>query len=148
MEYTETHAWPWEDEGFVWPWQALLWSGTAYVDETVADDVAAYRNLNMSSSSSHRVDGKGDASDQDDIASGNDGADTLATSTLNSATPAGSPARHDIIIPPTPLLPGGLRPIRLPPPPVHHSGLLGESPAPIKFKHFSGHSDLENLEEE
>jgi hypothetical protein len=31
---------------------------------------------------------------------------------------------------------------------MHHSGLLGESPMPIKFKHFSGHSDLEGVDEE
>ncbi|KAI4944912.1 hypothetical protein J4E91_008256 [Alternaria rosae] len=147
MEYTETHTWPWEDEGFVWPWQALLWSGTAYVDETIGESVTAYRNTNMMAPSI-RVDGGDDAVKQDETTFGDDSTSSMAASTLGSTTQAGSPARAEIVIPPTPLLPGGLRPIHLPPPPVHHSGLLGESPMPVKFKHFSGHSNLENVDEE
>lgn len=60
------------------------------------------------------------------------------------------------IIPPTPFLPSGLRPISLPPPSPpreHHSGLLGASPVPPHFKHFSGegfnknHRDLKAMDE-
>lgn len=55
-------------------------------------------------------------------------------------------AEQDVVIPPTPLLPGGLRPavdlqppINASPAQIHRSGLLGESPMPTnKFKHFSG----------
>lgn len=147
MEYTETHTWPWEDEGFVWPWQALLWSGTAYVDETMGESVAAYRNTNMMAPSI-RVGEAEEAANHKETASFNYSTSTMTASTIGSTTPAGSPARPDIVIPPTPLLLGGLRPIHLPPPPVHHSGLLGESPMPIKFKHFSGHPNLQSLDEE
>jgi hypothetical protein len=58
---------------------------------------------------------------------------------VDGSTTPDPPPVDDPIIPPTPFLPGGLRPNHLLlPQPVHHSGLLGESPAPIKFKHFSG----------
>lgn len=119
MEYANDHTWFWNEEGFVWLWVGMLWSFTVYDDETL-DDIVAVHN----------------------------GTSITASPTVVSTTPVGSPARHDIIIPPTPLLPRGLRPVHLPPPPTHHSGILGESPMPIKFKHFSGHSDLEDVDEE
>jgi hypothetical protein len=119
MEYVENHTWPWDDEGFVWPWEAILWSGTMYSDETLGESVAVHNDMSIT-----------------------------ASPIVSSTTPADSPARADIIIPPTPLLPRGLRPFHLPPPPTHCSGILGESPMPINFKHFSGHSDLESVDEE
>jgi hypothetical protein len=107
MEYDETHTWPWEDDGWVWPWQAVLWGNTIYGDgEEFGESVTAYF---------HRPDINAE--------DGNAIAEPFAG--------------DDPIIPPTPFLPGGLRPVQLERP-QHHSGLLGESPAPIKFKHFSG----------
>ncbi|KAI4937791.1 hypothetical protein J4E85_000227 [Alternaria conjuncta] len=90
MEYTETHTWPWEDEGFVWPWQALLWSQTAYVDETMGESVAAYRNMNMMAPSI-RVDGGAEAVVLEETASWNDSTRSIADSTLGSTTPAARP---------------------------------------------------------
>lgn len=63
-----------------------------------------------------------------------------STATL-TASPLSTPAGQPFIIPPTPFLPRGLRPIHLPPPTpaqIHQSGLLGESPQAPRFKHFSG----------
>lgn len=119
MEYADSHIWPWNGEGWVWPWEAILWSSTVYNDETPGDSVAIYKYTNIT-----------------------------ASPTIGSTTPAVSPARPDIIIPPMPLLPRGLRPVHLPPLLTHHSGILGESPMPIKFKHFSGNLDLGSVHEE
>ncbi|KAL1799335.1 hypothetical protein ACET3X_003372 [Alternaria dauci] len=119
MEYADDHTWFWNEEGFVWPWVGILWSLTVYNDETLSD-----------SSTMHTV------------------TSFPTSSPVASTTPAGSPARPDIIIPPTPMLPRGLRPVHLPLPPTHHSGILGESPMAPMFKHFSGNSGSDNVDEE
>ncbi|KAG9193514.1 hypothetical protein G6011_03549 [Alternaria panax] len=119
MEYADGHTWFWNEEGFVWPWVGILWSLTVYNDETLNDSEAAY-----------------------------DGTSITACPMPGSTTPAGPPTPPKIIIPPTPLLPRGLRPVHLPPPLTHHSGILGESPMPTKFKHFSRHSNMGIVDEE
>jgi hypothetical protein len=89
----------------VWPWQAVLWGNTVYGDGNEFGESVA--------AYVHPP----DSNAEDGIA-------------------APEPfAGNDPIIPPTPFLPGGLRPVQLP---QHHSGLLGESPAPNRFKHFGG----------
>jgi len=138
IEYEETHTWPWDDEGFVWPWQKWLWSGTVYNDETINESLASYRVDHFKSVASLFEEEEGEEGIVDFGRSGFEGKDAVEEP-VQSTTPEGSPARPEVIIPPTPCLPGGLRPISLPPPPpTHSSGLLGESPAPIRFKHFSG----------
>ena len=139
IDYEETHTWPWDDEGFVWPWQKWLWSGTVYNDEAISESLANYRvDYFKSVASLFEEDGEeGEEGSVDFGRSGFEGRDVIEGQ-VQSTTPEGSPERPDIIIPPTPCLPGGLRPITLPPPLTHSSGLLGESPAPIRFKHFSG----------
>jgi hypothetical protein len=57
---------------------------------------------------------------------------------VNGAVGSSPPAvQQEMVIPPTPFLPPGLRPVNRLLPSVHHSGLLGESPMPGKFKHSS-----------
>jgi hypothetical protein len=53
--------------------------------------------------------------------------------------------QQEIVIPPTPFLPRGLRPVNRLLPSVHHSGLLGESPMPGRFKHLSGNVSVRPL---
>jgi hypothetical protein len=136
QDYTENNRWPWAEEGWVWPWEAWLWSETAY-------DLGASTNTSAESDNSPLLPAT------PIIAS------TFASLTPNTpgSTPASSAQRDSLamppptafkqpfIIPPTPQLPRGLRPIHLSPPTpaqFHHSGLLGESPMPHKLVHFSG----------
>ncbi|KAA8624530.1 hypothetical protein PtrSN002B_005757 [Pyrenophora tritici-repentis] len=138
IEYDETHTWPWDDEGFVWPWQRWLWSCTVY-DESIGDSVASYKDDYLDSVTSlFEEEGEDKEISVDFGKSGFEGRSDVQEPAQSTTTPDGSPARPDIdiIIPPTPCLPGGLRPNNLAPPPTHSSGLLGESPAPMRFKHF------------
>jgi hypothetical protein len=133
MAYEESHTWPWEDDGWVWPWEALLWSNTIYLGDDEVDlsaSVAGYMRANKPTSP--RVD-----SPLRDESRTEDGGGTVESNKPSVETPTG---HDDPIIPPTPFLPQGMRPVSLrPPQTMHHSGLLGESPAPasVKFKHFS-----------
>ncbi|EUC48121.1 hypothetical protein COCMIDRAFT_57578, partial [Bipolaris oryzae ATCC 44560] len=106
-EYVETHTWPWEDDGFVWPWEALLWRGTIYNDEALDDSVAAHSGSYGVQVSRQVGTKKSDCSEHEQASK-----------------------RPDMIIPPTNFLPGGLRQKHLSPPITHPSGLLGESPTP------------------
>ncbi|KAE8849660.1 hypothetical protein PTNB73_01329 [Pyrenophora teres f. teres] len=136
LEYEETHTWPWNDEGFIWPWEKWLWSCTVYNDESIGDSVASYKDDYLKSVTSlFEEEGEQKEVSVDFGRSGFEGRDDVQEP-VQSTTPDGSPARPDIIIPPTPCLPGGLRPTSLASPPTHSSGLLGESPAPIRFKNF------------
>ncbi|ENI04684.1 hypothetical protein COCC4DRAFT_121584, partial [Bipolaris maydis ATCC 48331] len=103
LEYVETHTWPWEDEGFVWPWEALLWGGTVYNDEALEETVAEHSGSCV----------------------------TQVSPQAGTKKVGCSEHGQDIIIPPTPFLPGELRPTSLSPPIRHCSGLLGESPTPL-----------------
>ncbi|KAF1838428.1 hypothetical protein BDW02DRAFT_576347 [Decorospora gaudefroyi] len=40
LEYVETRMWPWDDPGWVWPWEALLWGHTVYNDDGVRECVS------------------------------------------------------------------------------------------------------------
>jgi hypothetical protein len=142
LEYLETHTWPWQDEGFVWPWEALLWSGTVYIDDTFGDSVAAYRNSYIESSPTVR------GSEKEVVGVANEGDSTTMAVEDASTTTKDSSKRPEMIIPPTPFLPRGLRPVHLPPPVIHHSGLLGESPMLNRFKQFSGNSKMQNNKKE
>lgn len=144
----ETDTWPWDDDGFVWPWERWLWSRTVYNDEAVGESIASYTVDHLQSvallfdEAGHEREGSVDFG-----RSGFEGRGDVG-GLVPSTTPEGSPARFDIIIPPTPCLPGGLRPIDLLVQPTHPSGLLGASPAPIRFKHFGNFSVEESDEEE
>ena len=119
-----------------------------YNDEAIGESTASCRVDHLQSVAS-LFDEKGAEREEsvDFGRSGFEGRDDVGELVL-STTPEGSPARLDIIIPPTPCLPRGLRPIDLLAQPTHPSGLLGESPAPIRFKHFSGFLIEESEEEE
>jgi hypothetical protein len=132
MEYDESHAWPWEDDGWVWPWEALLWSNTVYLGDDEVD---------LSASMTEYMRANKPASDRVGSPLRDDGGTEEGSWTVVSNKPSveTSTGNDDPIIPPTPFLPQGMRPVSLrPPQTMHHSGLLGESPAPPKFKHFSG----------
>ncbi|KAF1840243.1 uncharacterized protein K460DRAFT_410842 [Cucurbitaria berberidis CBS 394.84] len=98
MDFADTYTWPWDEDGWVWPWEALLWGRTVYADE-LRESVA----LNVP------------PLPRADRGEGND------SGVFSQAY------QQPFIIPPTPHLPSGLRPVYLPPP-EHKSGLLGESP--------------------
>lgn len=109
----------------MWPWEALLWSSTVYYDETTDQSMAAYEDWHdvpaLQGPSLEMVRGWRQHEQ---------------TSPTPSTTPEGSPARQLRTVAPTPFLLHGLRPLHLPPPPTHRSGLLGESPMSVQFKHF------------
>ncbi|KAH7392214.1 hypothetical protein DE146DRAFT_766376 [Phaeosphaeria sp. MPI-PUGE-AT-0046c] len=148
-DFLETHKWPWQENGWVWPWQAWLWEGTVYdlgaSTSTRADESSSPMAVTIPSYTFlGRPRSKSDTSTT---------TSTIDTSRNSSNhTPLSKPRGFDfsmppptafkrpIIIPPTPQLPGGLRPANLLPPTpteIHKSGILGESPMPLKFKHFS-----------
>lgn len=113
-----------------------------YSDDTFGDSVATYRNSYIEPSptvggSEKEVGGVAD-----------EGESTTMAVEDASATTKDSPKRPQLIIPPTPFLPRGLRPVHLPPPVIHHSGLLGESPMLNRFKQFSGNSKMQSNKEE
>ena len=154
QDFIESNKWPWQDEGWVWPWEALLWSQTVYdfgvstytspdgitsplpsATLPVTDTPLQQPNFNSSIANSQ----------------GATPMSNIADCSLSMPPP--TIMKQPIIIPPTPQLPRGLRPIHLPPPTpadIHKSGLLGESPrAPPKFKHFRGdyfHRNAQKLE--
>ncbi|EUC36399.1 hypothetical protein COCCADRAFT_55778, partial [Bipolaris zeicola 26-R-13] len=106
LEYVETHTWPWEDDGFVWPWEALLWGGTVYNDEEIDQSVMEHLGSFVAQVSPQ-----------------------VGTKKASSSEHEQANNSH-MIIPPTPFLSSGLRPTNLSPPIRHSSGLLGESPTP------------------
>jgi hypothetical protein len=119
LDLFETNEWPWEQEGWVWPWQVWLWNNTIYEFSTSTSTCADESSFYISSCAA------------ENRTNGND----YATMT----PPSQATFKQPFIIPPTPQLPGGLRPASLPSPTpeqVHKSGIIGESPMPDKFRHF------------
>ncbi|KAF2821719.1 hypothetical protein CC86DRAFT_410799 [Ophiobolus disseminans] len=107
-DYIETKKWPWQEDGW----------NTAY-DFGASVSTAAPATL-------QRV---GFATPEASI---------TPAARIGTVMPPPTARKQPIIIPPTPFLPPGLRPIHLPPPTPHPSGLLGASPEPRRFSHFSG----------
>ena len=126
----------------MWPWEALLWSATVYNDETFSESVTAYANsYDKPATRSLRVRLQlmyrhGPAFD---VATGG---------SKSSSSPEASLEHDDMIIPPTPFLPRGLRPAHLPSPTQDWSGLLGPSPTPAQSKCMNGKPALECSEPE
>lgn len=114
LEYIETHTWPWEDEGFVWPWEALLWGGTVYNNETLEESVAEHSEPCVAQVSPQVGTKKAGCSEHEQASN------AAADRTASFTTLEGFPERQGMIIPPTPFLPGGLRPTHISPP-IRHS---------------------------
>jgi hypothetical protein len=141
LDYIETARWPWEQDGWVWPWQVWLWQRTAY---------------DLGASTTTQTDGlmsplppatSATKASPPALTFGSPTAQTTSSTpaenaiTFDFSMPPPATVKQTMIIPPTPQLPRGLRPIHLPPATpaqVHKSGILGESPMPPKFEHFSG----------
>jgi hypothetical protein len=141
LDYIETARWPWEEDGWVWPWQTWLWRQTAY-------DLGASTNTQVDGFASPLPPATPATKPSPPTPTfGSPTAQTMSNTPANNSTafnfsmPPPAIIKQTMIIPPIPQLPGGLRPVHLPPPTpaqVHRSGVLGESPMPPKFKHFSG----------
>jgi hypothetical protein len=154
QDFTETNKWPWQEEGWVWPWEALLWSQTVY-DFGASTYTSPDGFMSpLPSAASPVADTPTQLPNFDSQASKSKGGTPMSNiAGSNTSMPPPATIKQPIIIPPTPQLPRGLRPIHLPPPTpadIHKSGLLGESPrAPPQFKHFSGdffHRNAQKLE--
>jgi hypothetical protein len=141
LDYIETARWPWEENGWVWPWQAWLWRQSAY-------DLGASTNTQADGFTSPLPPATPATKPSppaptfgSPVAQPTSSKPAKNATALNFSMPPPATVKQTMIIPPTSQLPGGLRPVHLPPPipaQVHRSGILGESPMPPKFKHFSG----------
>ncbi|USP77777.1 hypothetical protein yc1106_05051 [Curvularia clavata] len=137
FEYEETHSWPWEDEGFVWPWEALLWSSTVYDDETFGEST-------LGCTYPHDVPTSLALQARLDKAVGDHGrASRIASDGIIPSSIPGTSQKQDIVIPPTPFLLHQIGPAHLSSPIKHRSGLLGPSPMPARFQSTNGKSGLE-----
>lgn len=136
QDFTETHRWPWHEDGGVWPWEALLWEGTVYGDD-FRDSTASFKDTTMSPPAQTHTSNEDDSTRKIRFSSPKTG--KLNSTEVrkiggDSKSSPQAPAlayQTPFVIPPTPQLPLGLRPVHLPPPKhaqVHKSGLLGESP--------------------
>ncbi|KAH7064293.1 hypothetical protein BKA63DRAFT_572209 [Paraphoma chrysanthemicola] len=151
QEYVETKKWPWQDEGWVWPWEAWLWGETVYdLGASTTTDVngvvsPARRAETFSlgtplrEPSSYTPEGSPNYSSLFTAVRHN--TTPWSRTNDNISMPPPNASKQPIIIPPTPQLPLGMRPIYISPPTpaqIHHSGLLGESPGPRALKNFNG----------
>lgn len=143
-DFIETQKWPWQEDGWVWPWQAWLWQGNAY-DPGASTNTWVPDLMSPPPASSPFAFGSSPPVMP---------YSSTTPSTRSSNTPIRKATRFDfsmpppltvsspsIVIPPTPKLPGGLRPFDFPPPTpaqIHKSGILGESPMGRKFEYFTG----------
>jgi hypothetical protein len=139
LDFIETDRWPWEEDGWVWPWQAWLWKETVFdLGASTSTYVAGNDSLLSYTSPSVAETLRFDSPVQNN---------TLTNDSGTMMPPPPTISRQSIIFPPTPQLSIGLRSsFLLPPTPaeIHKSGILGESPMPSKFKHFSGHGFATN----
>lgn len=120
-------VWPWKGEGDVWMWWWEVWVWRATVNEGEGEGEMSVIETPVGGKLGRQDDG------------------------VNVEDPDGS---MELYIPPTPMLPRSMRSSTPPassptssptsssmtesPLVRHKSGLLGESPAPVRFKHFSG----------
>jgi hypothetical protein len=128
--FIETNKWPWEEEGWVWPWEKWLWG------RTVGDFAASARSLESPVPPTTPFVPSTTPSGSPPSRFARINTPITKFFNANISMPPPTAFKRPIIIPPTPQLPGGMRP---PPTParIHKSGIIGESPMPMKFKHFA-----------
>jgi hypothetical protein len=128
--FIETNKWPWEEEGWVWPWEKWLWGGT------VGDFGASVRTLESPVPPTTPFIPKTSPSGLASTSLTQHNTRFTKSKNIEIPMPPPTALKRPIIIPPTPQLPGGIRPLPTPAQ-IHKSGIIGESPVPMKFKHFS-----------
>lgn len=135
-EFVETNRWPWEEEDWIWPWEKWLWGGT------VGDFGASVRTLESPVPPTTPFIPRTSPSRSTAASIAQSNTPIINTNTFDISMPPPTVFKRPIIIPPTPQLPGGMRP---PPTPaqIHKSGIIGESPMPQKFRHFSSNGFVE-----
>jgi hypothetical protein len=141
LDCIEMARWPWEQDGWVWPWQAWLWQRTAYdFGASTSTQTDSFMSPLPPATSATKASPPAPTF-------GSPTAQTTSSTPAKNATtfdfsmPPPASVKQTMVIPPTPQLPGGLCPVHLPPATpaqIHRSGILGESPMPPKFDHFSG----------
>ncbi|KAF1919391.1 hypothetical protein BDU57DRAFT_421678, partial [Ampelomyces quisqualis] len=141
-DFIETQKWPWQEDGWVWPWQAWLWQSTAYDLGASTNTWAPDLKSPPPATSPFAFQSSPPVMPSSSMNPSTQSSDTpvnKATRFEFSMPPPPTISKQSILIPPTPQLPGGLRPIDLPlptPAQIHRSGILGASPVAPKFKHF------------
>lgn len=137
LDFGERGKWPWQEEGWVWPWEKWLWQETAYDLGASTSSEVPPTPFPAPTANTVRFDTPASTSTQTPT----HGSSPALAADTSTPTPTPEPQPQPLIIPPTPFLPPGLRPIHLQPPQqLHPSGLMGASPEPSRFKRFSGTS--------
>jgi hypothetical protein len=135
-DYVETNKWPWDKEGWIWIWERWMWSGTVHGEESDASTNTSTSPLLLTTPFAV------EALHQDPAPKSSSVRDKgKSTVTKTNDIPPATAFIRPIIIPPTPQLPRSFQPTVMPPPTpaqLHKSGIMGESPMPPRFKHFSG----------
>jgi hypothetical protein len=137
--FIETNNWPWEEEGWVWPWEKWLWGGT------VGDFAASVRILESPVLPATLFAPSTTPSGSPHLSLAQSKTSIAKFANVDISMPPPTAFKRPIIIPPTPQLAGGMRP---PPTPaqIHNPGIIGESPMPMKFKHFSNNGFRERYD--
>ncbi|KAH9874116.1 hypothetical protein IAQ61_004744 [Plenodomus lingam] len=169
-DWYENAVWPWDEPGWVWPWERWFWASNltdsefsmstssmqdtefgvlceAPREEDVVESVEA-EEVQESEKGVQDLEEEVQESEEelDELSKEPVAAFQPASPQGSMYSPSPSPSEsqdeEEMAIPPTPLLPRGMRSESMLPPPtpadIHRSGLLGESPMPPRFQDFDG----------